>query len=148
MENRIHRRAACALALLIVLTLLFIWGNSMQSGDVSGSMSGGVKAWLESALGFPVNEFLLRKAAHFSEYALLGAECAFLLRALCAAHGSRLLLLPCAGFFAAAIDETIQIFSGRGSSLLDVWLDFSGFLTGFFAIYILFCLLSRGNKKK
>lgn len=33
-------------------------------------------------------------------------------------------------FFVAAIDETIQIFSHRGSQLQDVWLDFSGFIVG------------------
>ena len=38
--------------------------------------------------------------------------------------------LVCGGFFVAAIDETIQIFSHRGSQLQDVWLDFSGFVVG------------------
>lgn len=145
-DNRIKRRAA-VLSVLLVLTLAFIYGNSMQSGAASGNLSGGIRAWLEGLLGIPVNEFFLRKAAHFSEYALLGAEGAALLFTLRAARGKNLLLLPAAGFFAAAIDETIQIFSGRGSSLLDVWLDFSGFLTGFFLLLLLLKASRRPHKK-
>ena len=32
--------------------------------------------------------------------------------------------------FAALVDETIQIFSGRGSQIPDVWLDGAGALSG------------------
>ncbi len=144
-ENRIHRsrRAALALGALVVLTLAFIFGNSLQSGEASSAASGSLRQLLESLLDTPVNEFLLRKAAHFSEYALLGAEVSLLLRALSGcclrrtARGRNLLDFAAFGFLAAAIDETIQIFTGRGSSLLDVWLDTAGYLTGFFLFFLL-----------
>ena len=117
-------------------------------------MSGSLRAWLEQLLHMPVDEFLLRKAAHFSEYALLGAELSLLLNLLLdrngrpLARGRRLLDFPALGFFAAAIDETIQIFSGRGSSLLDVWLDTAGCLTGFFLIFLIFCTVRSKRHEK
>lgn len=145
-ENRIrrNRRTGLVLGCLIALTLLFIWGNSMRNASASGAMSGSVRVWLESLLHIPIDEFLLRKAAHFSEYALLGAELSLLLSLLSdrrgapLAHGRNLIDFPALGFLAAAIDETIQIFTGRGSSLLDVWLDTAGCLTGFFLVFLIF----------
>lgn len=42
------------------------------------------------------------------------------------------------------MDETIQIFSpGRGSSLIDVWIDFSGVCLGFLLSRLLRYLLDR-----
>ena len=155
-QNRIrrNRRTGLVLGVLIGLTLAFIWGNSLQSGAASGAMSGSLRAWLEQLLHVPVDEFLLRKAAHFSEYALLGAGLSLLLNLLLdrngrpLARGRRLLDFPALGFFAAAIDETIQIFSGRGSSLLDVWLDTAGCLTGFFLIFLIFCTVRSKRHEK
>ena len=59
---------------LAVLLLCFIWGNSMLPGEVSGEISGGLMAYvgeLFSAFGSN-GELVLRKCAHFSEYAALG----------------------------------------------------------------------------
>ena len=88
-QNRIrrNRRTGLVLGVLLGLTLAFIWGNSLQSGAASGAMSGSLRAWLEQLLHVPVDEFLLRKAAHFSEYALLGAELSLLLNLLLARNG-------------------------------------------------------------
>ena len=52
---------------------------------------------------------------------------------------------------AALIDETIQIFSDRGSAVVDVWIDFSGAITGSafgFLILILFSFISSKKKNK
>ena len=105
-QNRIrrNRRTGLVLGVLLGLTLAFIWGNSLQSGAASGAMSGSLRAWLEQLLHVPVDEFLLRKAAHFSEYALLGAELSLLLNLLLdrdgrpLARGRRLLDFPALGF--------------------------------------------------
>lgn len=158
MENqtriRRSRHAAWALGALVVLTLAFIFGNSLQNGEASSEASGSLRQLLENLMGVPVNEFLLRKAAHFSEYALLGAEVSLLLRALsgCAlrhtAWRRNVLDFAAFGFLTAAIDETIQIFSGRGSSLLDVWLDTAGYLTGFFLFFLLAQWILRIRSKR
>lgn len=119
------------LSVLIVLNLALIWGNSLMTGADSGAISGGVLAFLGRFLPVLLTEAghtFLRKAAHFSEFALLGLL-------YCGRH--RLvrqetpLHLMGFGLAVACIDETIQIFTpGRASSLIDVWIDTSGFALG------------------
>ena len=119
------------LSILILLNLALIWGNSLMPGQVSGEMSGGIVAWLGNFLPFFSTEaghHFLRKAAHFSEFCLLGIHTGTR-RAL---SGKDLKLTGAGyGLAAACIDETIQVYvPGRGSSLLDVWIDTAGFATG------------------
>ena len=73
---------------------------------------------------------LVRKAAHFTEFACLGGLSAGLLAVFQKVLFHPVVHLFFGGFFVAALDETIQIFSNRGSQLQDVWLDFAGFSTG------------------
>ena len=119
------------LTTLICLNLALIWGNSLVSGADSGALSGGVLAFLGRFLPVLLTETghtFLRKAAHFSEFALLGLL-----------YGGRYALtrgnvrvsVMGFGLAVACIDETIQIFTpGRASSLIDVWIDTLGFACG------------------
>ena len=136
MKQTMHNtRVRWVLGILIALTLAFIWSNSMQSRAVSGGMSGSLKTWLEQLLHTEISEFLLRKAAHFSEYGLLGVE-----------FSRNLLDFPLIGMLCAVTDETIQIFSGRGSLVSDVWIDTAGFSTGFFLTVLLFLFINHCKK--
>ena len=81
----------------------------------------------------------LRKIAHFLEHGIFG----MLLFSLGIAmeseamgrektlplHPIRALFLINIGILVALIDETIQIFSKRGSSVKDIWLDIFGFVS-------------------
>ena len=83
---------------------------------------------------------LLRKLAHFTEFACLGALFSWLFGML---RKKAIFALPC-GFAAASIDETIQRFvPGRGPSFYDVLIDTSGVLMG-----ILFLILGHAIYKK
>lgn len=120
---------------LILLNLAFIFGNSLLPAEISAAISGKVKAFL--ALLFPFDgadtgdtgHGLLRKAAHFAEFACLG----FLLFRCFRTYRMTKPLLPallCA-VLAACIDETLQLFSpGRSAALWDVLLDSFGALSG------------------
>lgn len=124
------------LTALIILNLGLIWGNSLMNDTRSEAISGGVLAFLGQFLPVLLTEAghtFLRKAAHFSEFALLGLL-------YCGRH--RLvrretpLHLMGFGLAVACIDETIQIFTpGRASSLIDVWIDTWGFALGLAVIY-------------
>ena len=128
-----HKRIKILRA-LIVLTVIFIWAHSFMPPDMSGEESGFVVSVLELAFGKGnVSELLVRKLAHFTEYFILGME---LMAYFGVFHTGAF-----HGLTVAAIDETIQLLSQRGSSLLDVWLDFAGCLTG-----ILIILLITGKK--
>ena len=127
---RTDRRIRLCTALL-VCNLLFIWGNSLLPGEVSGAFSDWVKSILESIFAQgpekPSSGGLLRKLAHFTEFAALGA----LLCWRAGMNGKSWVAAFRSGAYAACIDETIQIFvPDRGPGIKDVCIDCAGVLTG------------------
>lgn len=135
----------------IVLTLTFIWGNSMlsipESREESLSLLELLTPFLNRVFGEGVITLhILRKAAHFCEFGLLGVllSCE---RLADRRHG-RKSILHClaASLFVASADDTLQIFTGRGSQVRDVLLDFSGAMTGILGIFLIFRLCRRLRK--
>ena len=132
---------------LIVLNLAFIWGNSLISGEDSGNMSGGILVWVNSFLGLDeagaaVLHHLIRKAAHFTEFACLGV----LLAWNCQLRGEKhTAILPALlGMAAAVVDESIQLLTpDRGPSLTDVWIDTSGVVTGMMLLLLGYHLMKK-----
>ena len=122
---------------LLVLNLLFLWGNSLLPGEVSGAFSRWVKELLGIAPGDPhTGHGLLRKLAHFTEFACLGLLLCWLLGMLQRKLWPLWSLL--CGASAAAIDETIQLFvPDRGPAIKDVGIDTLGVCLGIVIIYII-----------
>lgn len=125
------------LILLIALTLCFIFGNSLRSREESAEDSGRIVELLKPIFDpdgdLTYDEFhkIVRKTAHFVEFAALGLECALL--SFFVSKKLRLCgVLYSAGgcLLAADIDEYIQSFVGRGSMVSDVMLDFCGAIFG------------------
>ncbi len=146
-------------AVLAVLLLAFIWGNSFlsvrNSTDASVWVMKLVTPLLEKFVGAGnVTDHLVRKIAHFVEFAALGFVLYWVMRlagrrrsgagsvfssdsrrsnssASAAPVGLRALCRALFwGFFAGFLDETIQVFTGRGPQITDVWLDFAGLTCG------------------
>ena len=129
--------------LLLVLNLLFIWGKSALPPAASNRLSNGVTAYIggqteeegaaETAAGghsSGLTSGVVRKLAHGLEFAALGGlTCLY-----AGARGRRLKEVwskaALTGMTAALLDETIQRFNGRTSSVTDVWLDCGGFAAG------------------
>ncbi len=131
-----EKRLDLALSVAIALLLAFIWGNSMLSVDKSDALSRWVLEHVfgvgSGAPGFDAGNHLLRKAAHVTEFALLAAALVFRMR------GKRFYWLYGAlGAAAAAADETIQLFSHRGSQLRDVGIDCIGVFLGAAAAFMI-----------
>ena len=146
-----HRR----LLLFVILTLLivaFIWSNSCKSGEESGAQSGRLTRFLQGILDptgkIPQESFhhFVRKAAHFTEFAALGLSLCGLFRAIFRDTGRAHFAMPVLlSLMVAVADEYIQLFTGRGSAVADVVLDFSGALFGLAAgLLILFLYKKRG----
>ncbi len=141
-----RKTARIVLMVLIVLNLAFIWGNSAMPGEESSAVSGGVIDALYRIFPFLPHEqwfhTLIRKLAHFSEFALLGLLCS----GLAVVQWEKIPMgLLGAGLAAACIDETIQMYvPGRASSVLDVWIDASGFTTGF-VLLLIGCHLAKNK---
>ena len=73
------RKQLTILNILITATILFAWGHSLMPGDLSEEESSRalelLRPFLEILFGKGnVTDHLVRKLAHFSEYALLGCE--------------------------------------------------------------------------
>ena len=143
------KKRICLCNCLLAANLALIWGNSLVSGADSGAMSGGMMAFLMELLGISevhgeLVHFLVRKAAHFTEFACLGML-------LCWRFGmagekrNHLWSMPLlCGMAAATVDETVQMFTpDRGPSLTDVWIDTGGVAAG-----IIFLLLGYHLKKR
>ena len=132
------------LTILIAANLALIWGNSLLPGVSSEAVSGGVLAFLGRFLPMLLTEAghtFLRKAAHFSEFALLGLLFGGRHRLV---KGDTPVHLMGFGLAVACIDETIQIFTpGRASSLIDVWIDTSGFALGLVVIFIGYTIYNK-----
>ena len=119
--------------IILALCIMYIWGNSLEDADMSGQKSGKVTEFVNDVLpkNQPVTEQFLRKAAHFAEYFVEGVCVVFAAYAFgmftAGNIGSGLLI----GVVTALIDETIQIKSpGRASSVIDIWIDWAGFVVG------------------
>ena len=138
---------------LIIGILCFIWGNSLLPGEDSGQLSGFVGMMLQKLLPFvdlqsEMGLHLLRKAAHFSEFAALGMSFAWLFGMLSKQRLLSLALPLLSGAGAAAIDESIQLFSpNRGPSIKDVGIDTAGVITGIAVLTLLHFLYKRMKKR-
>jgi hypothetical protein len=121
------------LLLLIVITLCVIWGHSLEGPQDSSKKSQAVLENLVKPILGPlfgaenITEYFVRKLGHFAEFFALGLECFLLLWVRRKIELHWMAHCFCFGFLVGAMDETLQLFTGRGSSLADVWLDFAGF---------------------
>lgn len=116
---------------LLVFNLLFIWGNSLLPGEISGAISGWVKnllSYLVPGEGDPqTGHGLLRKIAHFMEFSCLGILLCWL-HAMLGKKPWRSLIYS---IVVACIDEGIQCFvPDRGPGIRDVMIDTSGAVLG------------------
>lgn len=132
------------LRLILIVTLCVIWGNSLLGKEESASLSGGITAWLRS-IGIPVTDHFVRKSAHFCEFGLLGCELTLLFWLRSGASLQNSCNAAFGALLSAVTDETIQIFSGRGSQVQDVVLDFSGALVGILFVSL---VIRRIEKRK
>lgn len=144
-------RSKTVLSILLLLMLAFIWGNSLLDPEKSWAISNAVQQILshftpvaESEMTISLWGAIIRKLAHFSEFFVFGV---LLLLRLYKGGGH----IPCEtflfGVLTALTDETIQFYTGRTSSVFDVWLDIAGAVCGITAAFFL-CSYCTGRKKR
>lgn len=136
---------------LLCLNLAFIWGNSLLPAELSGAFSHWVRDILSGILGLAPESsteeghHILRKLAHFTEFACLGLCLHWLVAMLRKRPWHQPVLPLLSGFLAACVDETIQCFvPGRGPGMKDVAIDTLGVLTG---ILLINCIKTKFWRK-
>lgn len=124
---------------LTACCLVFIWGNSLMPGSVSQLFSDCVQGLLGTLFsgggeaGASGGSGLLRKVAHFTEFAALGMCLGWLFGML----GKRPAWPFALGVAAACLDETIQFFvPGRSPGVPDVCIDSCGAAFGMLLLYL------------
>lgn len=138
-----------------VLYVLFIFSNSMKTADLSSADSGAVLRLVKQVLaaggvdGTIITEHMIRKTAHFTEYAALGILLCLCFQAYALPFDRRLLSQVLAGFLVPFTDETIQLFvAGRSGQISDVWLDCAGAAFGTIIFITAAWILSRMGVRK
>lgn len=146
-----RKRVVIILSFVIIFTLAFIWIHSCMDMEESSEESGFffeiLCPFLELFVGKGnATELLLRKLAHFTEFFVLGLELILYMRMIIKASKPILMINAWVfGTLCALIDETVQIFSGRGSMIADVWLDSAGCFCG---VGIMMCVIVIVERKK
>lgn len=145
----------CLWTVLTALYVGFIFSNSMKPAAISSEDSGTALRLLQNFLAAGgidsggITEHLIRKSAHFAEYAVLGSLLFCCFKAYGLPFGRRMSLQVILGFFVPFADETIQLFvPGRSGQLSDVWLDCAGAAFGTVCFLTALWLVERRRKIK
>ena len=141
--------------LLTAVATAFIFCNALQTGDDSIASSDAVIAWLAPVLetidrlfGDADWHFLIRKAAHVTEYALLGAFSVSFARTVAQRKGRPFTVHALLyALLVAMTDEFLQGFVARTSAVYDIWIDFAGVLLGAAVATLLRWLIRKPKKK-
>ena len=137
----INQTMCLLLLIAIILTLAFIFGNSIVSMEESEQISnhfnesiGNVITALTGKEETALENFLIqysRKIAHFVEFACLGIEVILLLHFAFRRNLPYLLLGATLSFTVASFDEGIQVLTGRGDQVSDIFIDVSGYMSAY-----------------
>ncbi len=166
MKGRWRTLCRILTTLLCVAVVLWIFSNSLQTGEESAAQSSSVvdlvqtvvktfapDSWVANAADEAYDElhFIVRKLAHFSEFALFGFSLALCYtswtfeKRFCFLPFTLLVCVPLA-------DEGIQRFTAaRAARFTDVLIDCCGGVFGFlFAAAILFLVykISKNRKRR
>lgn len=137
-KQSVQSRRKIVTTILLCLCIAFIFHNSLEGAEVSGDRSyqltQAMNGWFFGRIHMLLMEQIIRKLAHFLEYALEGALVVSVIWAYELKACRYVCHVTLFGIMTALIDETLQLFSdGRAALVGDVWIDFGGFLSGVFA---------------
>lgn len=129
-----------------ILLMILIFGFSNQTGNESSSLSGQIVQWLQMNLHISIPEFIIRKGAHMSEYAVLTMTFIYGFYKSEFKQFQVYSFSLLATFLYACTDELHQLFiGGRAGQITDVLIDTSG---GILAIVLIYCITYVYNKRK
>ena len=138
---------------IIALTVTSFFVHSLMPREVSSAESAGVASMLSNIFSpdTPLGAFIInnvRKIAHFCEYGVLGLELALYTVLLVKSKKRGAIYSFTFAHSVAFIDESLQIISGRGPMIADVWLDMLGFAVVFGASVALSIFITKIKPQK
>ena len=118
-------------AAALLAWIAFIFCRSLKPAEISETESRGGLELLERLLPVGLSMHVIRKLAHFTEFAVLGVLAGLLFGRRRRNLLTGLLFSAMTGIATALCDETIQLFvPGRTGRVSDIWLDIAGAFTG------------------
>ncbi len=152
-----HRAKTAGIVFLIITVAwsLVIWSFSLKNAESSTVDSNAAKSAIESIIetffgeDVDIDTNLIRKLAHFCEFAVLGFF-AFLTFYFWGFRGYlRLIACPALwGLGVAVTDEFLQLFfEGRSAELSDVFLDLSGTLTAAVVLAVMVRIINKKSRR-
>lgn len=115
---------------LVAAVMIFIFLMSSANGEKSSDMSNSLLMKIIELTGLDISSHFIRKAAHFSEFAVLSFLLSNAFFATFNTKKSPVIAFPLACVYAVT-DELHQLFSdGRACSVKDMLIDSSGALLG------------------
>lgn len=116
------------LLIATALMILFIFAQSLLPKSLSSEESGWlmntvINPLLQSIGLKPLSHHTIRKIAHVAEFTVLSMLLVLTFR-------GRIIRSAGVGFTIAFLDESIQLLSGRGASVTDIWIDLIGVAIG------------------
>lgn len=151
MKDKKMMAARVIMTVLTVAAIAAIFYNSSLDASESTEQSSPLTEWINSVLAtFPlpisVTENFVRKAAHFTEYSVLGTMMSVTSYLYLRKKSKVLLTVLPAGAVVAVCDELIQLFPiGRSCQVSDMILDFCGVV---FATWIVIAFISLLELKR
>lgn len=147
-QNEKRRAHILWRTLLVVAVMLFIFSKSLPDQDASGEESRRIMELIRPILAFFIGEenvtlHLVRKLAHLTEFCALGISLSLL---SCGLGKRSVPWTILTAVLTALFDETIQIFTGRGPSVTDVWIDISGAAIGMLLVGVIAALTRRRRR--
>ncbi|MEF9983440.1 MAG: VanZ family protein [Oscillospiraceae bacterium] len=142
---------------ITVATVVFIFSNSAEIGEISGGKSSLVTAWINKIFrsfdeNFIITEHIVRKLGHFFEYAILGFWLMLALRVYTKRVISHIAWPLWIGLLIPVLDEGFQTFvPGRAGMIRDVIIDYSGVCVGLLCascLILLFGMFIVHSKRK
>lgn len=146
--------------ILILLTLIFIFGNSLKNVEKSSNASESVTSVIEKIP--PIKQAIekniiqpgslegpIRSFAHFFEFSILGAELMLLIILLkCSCNIKYFLFVVLICFILGLSDEITQSFTDRSTEAIDVIKDVCGGAFGAFCVSMIYLPIRKNLKNK
>lgn len=142
MKNKIFK---IIILIIGIIFNLFIFSQSMLSGNTSGGFSlkivniiNNILRTININIDLDLLHLIVRKLAHFTEFFILGFIWFFIYKNYFKLNKTFILTLI-HGAITALLDEGIQLFiDGRGASLFDSTIDFTGVFTITLILFLIF----------
>jgi VanZ family protein len=146
------------LTVILIPTITFILHNSLTVSEASYAQSNVIAEAIQPVFNADAHitasvfAALVRKAAHVTEFAVLGCELMGLTLIWVTVKKLRAINFICTPLFfsllVAVTDEYIQTFTGRTSTVKDVLIDFIGSIAGIIIVSLIFAVVKSAKRKR